>query len=208
MSDDGTTAGGEDKDARVRILDTRTLYRGFATYREMDVEERRADGSTHRLSREYQTRRDVVAVLPFDPERKVALVARQLRVPLLARGDDDGFLIEAPAGYVDDGETPLDAARREAAEEVGVVLKHLDPVGQVYSSPGAMTERIDLFLGEYTSADRQSAGGGLAHEGEEIEVLELPLSRLVSDLQSAGGQDAKTLLLVQALMLRRTELFA
>jgi nudix-type nucleoside diphosphatase (YffH/AdpP family) len=151
---------------------------------------------------------DVVAVLPFDPERKVALVARQLRVPLLARGDGDGFLIEAPAGYVDDGETPADAARREAAEEVGVSLQHLDPVGQVYSSPGAMTERIDLFLGEYTSADRQSAGGGLAHEGEEIEVLELPLSRLVSDLQGAGGQDAKTLLLVQALMLRRAELFA
>jgi nudix-type nucleoside diphosphatase (YffH/AdpP family) len=206
VSDDRTADNG--KDARVRILDERTLYEGFARYRELDVEERRADGTTHRLSREYQTRRDVVAVLPFDPVRQVALVARQLRVPVLARGDHDGFLIEAPAGYVDDGETPLDAARREAAEEVGVTLKDLEPVGEVYSSPGAMTERIDLFLGEYTSADRESAGGGLAHEGEEIEVLELPLARLVSGLQSAGGQDAKTLLLVQALMLRRPGLFA
>jgi 8-oxo-dGTP pyrophosphatase MutT (NUDIX family) len=87
----------------------------------------------------------------------------------------------------------LDAARREAAEEVGVVLQHLEPVGQVYSSPGAMTERIDLFLGEYTSADRQSAGGGLAHEGEEIEVLELPLARLCvrpARRRRPGRQDA------------------
>lgn len=206
MSNDRTADDG--KNARVRILGTRTLYEGFAAYCEMDVEERRADGSTHRLSREYQTRGDVVAVLPFDPVRKVALLARQLRVPLLARGDDEAFLIEAPAGYVDDGEAPADAARREAAEEVGVSLRHLEPVGRVYSSPGAMSERIDLFLGEYTSADRQSAGGGLAHEGEEIEVLELPLAGLGDDLARADGQDVKTLLLLQALMLRRPELFA
>ncbi|SDT89913.1 NUDIX domain-containing protein [Stappia sp. ES.058] len=195
-------------DACVRILDERTLYEGFARYRELDVEERRADGTTHRLSREYQTRGDVVAVLPFDPERKVALLARQLRVPLLARGDGEAFLLEAPAGYVDDGEAPADAARREAAEEVGIALTDLEPVGEVYSSPGAMTERISLFLAEYTLADRRSAGGGLAHEGEEIEVLECPLARLVCDPGDATGQDAKTLLLLQALMLRRPDLFA
>ncbi|WP_349359454.1 NUDIX domain-containing protein [Stappia sp.] len=192
----------------VRILARRTLYEGFSRYCEMDVEERSADGATHVLSREFQTRADVIAVLPYDPHRAIALLARQLRVPLLARGDHDGYLAEAPAGYIDAGEDAGTAARREAAEEVGVALAHLEPAGTVFSSPGAMTERISLFLAPFSAADRRHDGGGLAHEGERIEVLEVPLADLAAEADAGRLADAKTLILVQALRLRRPGLFA
>jgi len=192
----------------VRILARRTLYEGFARYCEMDVEERHADGAAHRLSREFLTRADVIAVLPYDPDRAIALLARQLRVPVLARGDHDGYLAEAPAGCIDAGEDAETAARREAAEEVGVALAHLEPAGMVFSSPGAMTERISLFLAPFSEADRRHAGGGLAQEGERIEVLEVPLADLAAKADAGRLADAKTLILVQALRLRRPDLFA
>src|SRR5579871_6657788 len=72
--------------------------------------------------REHQ--RDVVSfghaacVLPYDPQRKVALVVRVPRAPLLLAGIETK-LIEAPAGMIDAGESPEAAARREAMEEVG-----------------------------------------------------------------------------------------
>jgi nudix-type nucleoside diphosphatase (YffH/AdpP family) len=192
-----------------RVIGRRVLYKGFGAYEEMDVEQDRPNGEPLRISREYQTRSDVVAVLPFDPLRKCARLARQLRVPLLARGDQDGFLIEAPAGHIDEGETPEDSARREAFEEVGVRLARLDRLGEVFVSPGAITERLSLFLAEYGEDDiAHGEGGGLDHEDEEIEILEVPLAGIEDVLFNGVGTDAKTLLLVQALRLRRPDLFS
>uniref|UniRef100_UPI003BAA7C7C NUDIX domain-containing protein n=1 Tax=Stappia sp. TaxID=1870903 RepID=UPI003BAA7C7C len=191
-----------------RVIARRVLYQGFGAYEEMDVEQERVNGDIFRISREYQTRSDVVAVLPFDPVRKCVRLARQLRVPLMARGDQDGFLIEVPAGHIDEGETPEESARREAFEEVGVRLARLDPVGEVFVSPGAITERLSLFLAEFGEEDvHDGEGGGLDHEGEEIEILEMPLVGLEGALSRDGGIDAKTLLLLQALRLKRPELF-
>ena len=194
---------------KARVLARRVLYQGFGLYEEMDVEQERATGEFLTISREYQTRSDVVAVLPYDPLRKCVRLARQLRVPLLARGDQDGFLIEAPAGHIDEGEMPEESARREAFEEVGVRLSRLERLGEVFVSPGAITERLSLFLAEFGEDDiHHGEGGGLDHEGEEIEILELPLAGLESALFNGIGIDAKTLLLVQALRLRRPDLFA
>jgi nudix-type nucleoside diphosphatase (YffH/AdpP family) len=193
---------------RVRVVARRVLYQGFGEYVELDVEQKRADGGTLRLSREFQNRTDVVAVLPYDPDRRVALLARQLRVPLYARGDQDGFLLEAPAGHIDAGEEAAGAARREALEEVGVRLSELEHVADVFTSPGAITERLSLYLAPYGQSDVTHAdGGGIADEGEEIEIVEVPLAMLEAELATPAGSDAKTVLLLQALRLRRPELF-
>lgn len=197
-----------DGDEAVRVISERSLYEGFGTYREMVVEQPLASGGNIEISREFQARRDVVAVLPYDPVRRVALLARQLRVPLFARGDHDGYLEEVPAGYIDEGENADEAARREAAEEVGVKVGELVHVGDIYPSPGSSTERLSLYLARYGAGDVVSSGGGLAEEGEEIEVLEWPIARLGEAVQEGSLSDAKTLILVQALMLRAPELFS
>lgn len=199
---------GRGEEEAVRVVSERSLYEGFGSYREMVVDQPLASGGTVEISREFQARRDVVAVLPYDPVRRVALLARQLRVPLFARGDHDGYLEEVPAGYIDEGEVAVEAARREAAEEVGVKVGELVHVADVFPSPGSLTERLSLYLARYGAGDVVSGGGGLAEEGEEIEVLEWPLARLGEAVQEGGLADAKTLILVQALMLRAPDLFS
>lgn len=199
---------GRGEEEAVRVVSERSLYEGFGSYREMVVDQPLASGGTIEISREFQARRDVVAVLPYDPVRRVALLARQLRVPLFARGDHDGYLEEVPAGYIDEGEVAVEAARREAAEEVGVKVGELEHVADVFPSPGALTERLSLYLARYGAGDVVSGGGGLAEEGEEIEVLEWPLARLGEAVQEGSLSDAKTLILVQALMLRAPDLFS
>ncbi|HSG95265.1 MAG TPA: NUDIX hydrolase, partial [Afifellaceae bacterium] len=136
-----------------------------------------------------------------DPDRRRALLARQWRAPLLVTGDDP-FLLEVCAGLIDDGETPDDAAIREAEEELGLHLETVRNVGAVYSSPGALTEKIHLFLATYDLQDRKSDGGGLDHEGEDILIVEMPLGELFKMARTGAITDAKTLVLVQKLILQ------
>jgi hypothetical protein len=86
-------------------------------------------------------------------------------------------------------------------------LDAVEPVGQVWTMPGISTERMHLFLAPYRAADRVAPGGGLAEEHEDISVLEVALSDLKAMAERGELHDLKTLALVQALMLRRPELF-
>jgi nudix-type nucleoside diphosphatase (YffH/AdpP family) len=159
------------------------------------------------VTREVVERPDAAAVLPYDPERRTALLVRLPRAPALyAHGLQT--LTEAPAGLVEEGEEAEACVRREALEEVGVTLRELDFVGRPFSSPGFSTERIALYLAPFTAADRTGAGGGVAHEHEDIAVLEVALADLDGRLARGEIEDMKTLALVQALKLRRPELFA
>jgi hypothetical protein len=78
-------------------------------------------------------------------------------------------------------------------------------VAKAWAMPGVSTEQMDLYLGAYAPADWVGTGGGI--EGEDIEVLEIPLAELAAMADSGALHDMKTLLLVQTLRLRRPELF-
>lgn len=183
------------------IRSVRTLHEGWCRLVAAEIER---EGTT--FVREIEDHGRAVAVLPYDPARRVALLARQLRPPTLLAEGLTG-LLEAPAGLLDEGD-PADCARREALEEVGLRLSALEPLGQVWSMPGLSTERMDLFLAPYAAADRTGTGGGLAAEHEAIEVVEVPLAELARLSETGGIEDAKTLILVLSLRLRRPELFA
>jgi nudix-type nucleoside diphosphatase (YffH/AdpP family) len=147
-----------------------------------------------------------VAVLPYDPGRRTALLVRLPRAgPLYAGGPDQ--LLEAPAGMID-GEDEEAAVRREALEEVGARLGELERVAATWPSPGVSAERTTLFLAAYAAADRVAKGGGVEEENEHITVVELPLAALWADADAGRITDLKTLALVMALRLRRPELFA
>lgn len=150
---------------------------------------------------------NAAAVLPYDPSRRVALMVRLLRAPLL-HGHGIATSLEAPAGVLDGDETPEAGARREVEEEVGLTLGAVTPLGPVFSMPGISTEAIHLFLAEYSAADRHGQGGGVAEENEEIEVVEMPLATLAGMADRGELKDLKTYAMLQVLRRTRPELFA
>lgn len=183
------------------IRGTRFLHRGWSQFLIADVA--MPSGEVH--SREIEDHGVAVCVLPYDPDRRVALLIEQFRAPAFY-AEDLPHLLEAPAGLLDEAD-PEAGARREAFEEAGLRLGPLETVARVWCMPGISTERMHLYLASYRAEDRVGPGGGLAEEGESITVVEMPLARL-RDMSEAGEiTDAKTLVLVQALRLRRPDLF-
>ena len=158
------------------------------------------------VQRDVEDHGEAVAVLPYDPTRRVALLVSQFRAPpFLAAGESE--MLELPAGRLED-EEPQDCARREAHEEIGLALRDLEPVVVAWTMAALSTERAHIFLAAYREADRVSAGGGLADEQENIRVVELPLAELAQRADAGLLTDIKLLLTVQTLRLRRPDLFA
>lgn len=186
----------------VEIESQKIIYSGWSTMSLARV--RLADGA--RVERVIEDHGDAATVLAYDPRRRCALLVKQFRAPAFSRAGVREVM-EIIAGGVD-GEDAESCARREALEEAGVRLTALERIAQVWSSPGFTTERFTLFLAEYRREDRISEGGGADGEHENITVVELPLAQLATMMATGQIDDLKTLALLQALMLRRPELFA
>lgn len=186
-----------------RIVESRLAYDGYAKVTLLTLAD--DTGETH--NREVVSFGLSACVLPYDPDRKLALIVRLPRAPLLLHGVAAN-LIEAPAGMISAGESAEETVRREAMEEAGVRLAELEPVAVCWPSPGVLAERTHLFLAPYRTADRISPGGGLAEEHEAITVEELPLAQLWRAAQVGEVHDLKTLTLMLSLYVRQPMLFA
>jgi nudix-type nucleoside diphosphatase (YffH/AdpP family) len=184
------------------VRDIETVYKGYVTV--MTASLVGPDGTEARREIEHHGR--AVGVLPYDPERRMALVVRLPRAPVIWAGGPDR-LMEAPAGMIDDAESAEHAVRREALEEAGVRLSALEPVGAPFSSPGFSAERIALFLASYSAPDRVATGGGVDGEQENITVEEIGLGELWRQAEAGEILDLKTLTLILALKVRRPALF-
>ncbi len=180
----------------VRVRDVELLAAGWHVLRRTTLEVRRSDGSWQTQQRETYDRGNGATVLLYDPDRRTVLLARQFRYPVYVNGHPDGLLLETAAGLLDDDD-PATAIRREAAEELGVVVGELQEVFQVYMSPGSVTERLHFYAAPYSPRTRATRGGGLAEEGEDIEVCELAFDDALAGPTDGRVVDAKTVLLLQ-----------
>ncbi len=185
----------------VELRKVETVYQGYVTI--LAATFTGPDGESFRREIEHHGR--AACVLPYDPDRRTALMINLPRAPVIWSGGPPA-LLEAPAGMVEN-EDPEETAIREAMEECGVRLTRLEPVGSPWASPGVSSERIDLFLAAYGEADRLEAGGGVAGENELITVEEVPLDLLWTWVELRKIEDLKSLALVLALRVRRPELF-
>jgi nudix-type nucleoside diphosphatase (YffH/AdpP family) len=163
-------------------------------------DQRREDGSSQTLQREVYWNGPGAAVLPIDRDRNTVLLVRQLRIPAHLNGDGP-MLVEVCAGMVEAGDDPAETVRKEAEQEMGFRLRSLRKVFQLYMSPGASAEKLHLFVADYAPSDRIGNGGGLAGEGERIELLEVPLAQAWDMINAGQIIDAKTVLLLQHMRL-------
>lgn len=157
------------------------------------------------VRREIEDHGTAVAVLAYDPDRKTVILVQQFRAPVFF-SRRQAYTLEAVAGIVEDADAQT-AARREALEEAGLDLRALEHVATTWTMPGLSTEQMTLYLAPYRLADRVNKGGGVAAEHEDISVVEMPLARLDAMMSSGELADMKTLVLAQALKLRRPDLF-
>ena len=146
--------------------------------------------------REVYDRGNGAVILLYNSAKKTVVLTRQFRLPTYLNGNTSGMLIEACAGMLDE-DNPIDCIIRETEEETGYRLSSVKKVFQSYMSPGAVTEILHFFIGEYQPEMKVSEGGGLAEEHEYIEVLEYPFNEAYQMIASGEITDAKTIMLLQ-----------
>jgi ADP-ribose pyrophosphatase len=177
-------------------------HAGFFGLDLWSLRHRRFDGGmSPRLVREVFVMGDAVTVLPYDPVRDRVLVIEQMRMGPLGRGDPLPWQLEAIAGRIDPGETPEDAARREAVEEAGLVLGALEKVAEYYPTPGAVTEYLYSYVALCDLPDGVAGVFGAAEEAEDIKGHLIGFDRLVEVM--ASGEIGNAPLLLTVLWLQR-----
>lgn len=201
MPSSTTPIGASAADDAPRIVNVRVIYQGWGRF----LSARIRLGSGEHIDREIEDHGAAVAVLPYDPDRGVALLVRQLR-PSALMASGVSSVLEVPAGRLDTSD-PRACAVREAYEEVGVRLRDLKAVSVNWAMPAISTEVIHLFLAAFNEADLIGAGGGLADEGEQIIVETVKLADLARMADAGELPDMKTHLLVLTLRHRRPDLF-
>jgi len=180
---------------RVQMHDVSVLSSNKYVLRKADFSLKRNDGTWQRMQREVYDRGNGAAILLHNIAQGTVVLIRQFRVPAYLGGYRE-MLLEAPAGMLD-GAEPEERIRKETGEETGFHIAKAEKIFEAFMSPGSMTEILHFFVAPYTHVDRQSAGGGLADEGEDIDVLELPFDDAYAMIAKGGIVDAKTIMLLQ-----------
>jgi nudix-type nucleoside diphosphatase (YffH/AdpP family) len=180
---------------RVRVKHVSVLSDKHYLLKSVTFEYRRSNGQWQTQNREIFDRGNAAALLPYNLADRTVVLVRQFRFPAYINGYDD-LLIEAVAGMLDDA-SPEMRIRSEAEEEIGYRLGDVKKVFEAFMSPGAVTEKLHFFVAEYDPSMQVSNGGGIADEGEDIEVLQLPIDEALAMIADGRIVDAKTIMLLQ-----------
>ena len=154
------------------------------------------NGKVHQQVREAYDRGNGAVILLYNKAGKSIILTRQFRLPTFVNGNADGMMIEACAGLLDE-DNPEDCIRRETEEETGYRIEHVQKIYEAYMSPGSVTEILHFFVGEYSKDQKVNEGGGVDHEQENIEVLELSFAKAYDMIATGEIRDAKTIMLLQ-----------
>src|SRR3984893_2332031 len=180
---------------RIRIKDVRILSNNHYTLKTTSFAWRRANGEWQIQHRETYDRGNGATLLPYNLAQRRVVLVRQFRYPAYVNDKND-LLLEAAAGLLDDL-SPEERIRAEAEEETGYRLGDIRKVFEAFMSPGSVTEKLHFFVAEYQHDMRVGSGGGNPDEGEDSEVLELPIDEALGMIGDRRIVDAKTIMLLQ-----------
>ncbi len=187
---------------KVRLIEKKNLLNSFFQVDVATLQYEKFKGGWSEAVRRYNLERgEAVAVLIYLQDRKRLVLIRQFRYAVYTRAQNNGWIEEIVAGVMDEGETPLQTAKRECLEETGYNIRKFESIAAVFSSPGITTERVHLFIGYATSEDKISEGGGLDSEHEDIELIELSAEEVREKILAREFTDAKTLLALNYFLL-------
>lgn len=181
---------------KVNILSIEILSDNWYTLNKVTYEYLKAGGSRQTQTREAYDRGNGATILLYNKEQKTIILTRQFRLPTFINGNANGMLIEACAGLLD-ADNAEDCIKRETEEETGYKVCNVHKIFEAYMSPGSVTELLYFFVAEYSSSQKISDGGGVAHEQEDIEVLELTYDNASQMLATGEIKDGKTIMLLQ-----------
>ena len=173
----------------VEISRTERVHDGYLKVDRHHLRHRRQDGGwTEPMIRESIERGHAVAGLPYDPVREKMVLIEQFRIGALAAGLPP-WQIEIIAGIIEPGESPTAAARRESIEEAGCAVSALVPACRFLTSPGVMSETVEIFIGR---TDTNGIGGvyGVREEGEDIRAFALGFEDAMALLDSGRIENA------------------
>ncbi len=159
-----------------------------------------AGGMSDELVRLDLDRGDSVAAVVHRTDTQSLILTEQFRISTYFKGP--GWVLELPAGVINEGENPASSMKREIEEEIGYRTAYLQPISTFYVSPGGTSERIILFYAQVSASQRVARGGGMKAEGEDIRVLEIPVDEVFRRLDAGKVFDAKTIIGLQWLRYR------
>ncbi len=184
--------------AKIEVIKNKILSENWFVLRNFTYDLTANDGSTIRHKREVYDRGNGATILLYNREKNSVILTRQFRIATFVNGNETGMLIETCAGLLDD-DSPEDCIRKEAIEETGYEVGHVEKLYEMYMSPGGVTELIHFFAAEYNDSLRANAGGGV--EDEDIDVLEIPFPRAWAMVKEGRIKDGKTVMLFQHALL-------
>jgi len=188
--------------AQVKINDTKILSNEHYVLKQIDFEQQKKNGEWEKQQREVFDHGNAVTALLYNKENKTVILTKQFRIATYINGNESGMLTETCAGLIDNNETPEATIKREIKEETGYEVENVEKVYQAYTSAGSLTELLYLYVASYTKEQKVSAGVGLAKEGEQLQIMEIPFEQAIQMLERGEIQDAKTIILLQYAQLK------
>jgi ADP-ribose pyrophosphatase len=179
---------------RVEIKQIQLLSDDWGVLKKTTFALRMPDGGWDVQTRETYDRGNGATLLLYNHAQRTVVLTRQFRLPAYVNGHD-GFLVETAAGLLD-GASPEERIRAEVEEETGYRVGTVRRLWDAFMSPGSVTERLHFFVAEYEARDRVAPGGGVAAEGERLDVLELDIDAALA-MVGTGIVDGKTIMLLQ-----------
>ena len=180
----------------VRNMSVTVLSDNWYTLNKVDFEYFNKDKEWEKQSREAYDRGNGAVVLLYNNQQKTVILTRQFRMPTYLNKNEDGMMIEACAGLLDEND-PTTAILKEIEEETGYKVDKATKIFESYMSPGSVTEILHFFIAEYSKKQKVSEGGGAADETENIEVLEYQFEEAINLMKTGAIKDAKTIMLLQ-----------
>jgi nudix-type nucleoside diphosphatase (YffH/AdpP family) len=180
----------------IKIKRTDLLSDNWYILNKVTYEYYKEDQNVETHIREVYDRGNGAAILLYNSIEKTVILTRQFRLPTYLNGNKSGMMIEVCAGLLDKDQ-PEQCIIRETEEETGYRIKTVRKVFETYMSPGAVTEILHLFVGEYDSTMKVGDGGGADNEQENIEVLEYRFDETFAMIEGGEIKDAKTIMLLQ-----------
>ena len=181
---------------KVKNIKKIVLSNNWYTLNKVIFDYRMANGEWVEQAREAYDRGNGATVLLYNKIKQTVILVSQFRMPTYLNGNTTGMMIETCAGLLD-GDEPETCVIKEAEEESGFRVSHVEKVFEAYMSPGAVTEIIHFYVAEYNDHDKIGEGGGLVSEQEDILVMEVDFNEALNMIVTGQIKDAKTIMLLQ-----------